>query len=470
MNGKYPFTVEAANDYRGRKSLQPIVEETAVNGQGQSDSRRKITRREVVVAGGAGAAALFAPAALGQPRRVRTAAAIRGSKPVVIGSSIPVTGFASGDGQDMLRGFKMAVDLVNDRGGICGRSLKHVYFDAGEFAPDVLVNNFKRLITQNNVDAIIGGYQTNTGPELDVVANAGMLYYHNNTVEINAAKVRSNPKRYWMIFQHDPTEIWYSRSLPLVLATLRASGKWKPVNNHVAIVNANNSYSAGLTSEFHRVVDRTKQWKVTMVEQVTAPNTEWGPTLAKLRKNPCALVWVTDYFPGDDASFIKQFVQKPTQSLVHMQYGPSVPEFLKLAREAGNGVTWASVIAITQDEIGKPFIAEYERRFKAKPGFSQGGATYDSTLIYATAASLAGGPGDRRKIADVTRGLTFRGVTGARRFDSHDLTNRPYPTFTKDSGLGMPTQYFQIQDGKHVVIWPEPYTTGKFQPPPWFRK
>jgi branched-chain amino acid transport system substrate-binding protein len=430
-------------------------------------SARKITRKEVVLTG-VGAAALFAPSALAQPKRVRTAAAIRASKTVVIGSSIPVTGFASGDGQDMLRGFKMAVDLVNDRGGIAGRQLKHEYYDAGPFAPDVMVNNFKRLITQKKVDAIIGGYQTNTGPELDVVADAGMLYYHNNTVELNAEKVRSNPKRYWMIFQHDPTEIWYSRSLPGVLDSLEARGTWKPANHNVAIVNANNSYSAGLTKEFQRVIKGTK-WKVTLIEQVTAPNTEWGPTLAKIRAKPPAVIWVTDYFAGDDASFIKQFVQKPTNSLVHMQYGPSVPEFLQLTKSAGNGVLWASVIALTQDAIGRPFIDEYRRRFKAEPGFSQGGGTFDSTLIYATAAALAGGPEDRQKIARITRGLIFRGVTGARHFNAQDQTNRPYPTFTKDAGLGMPTQYFQIQNLKHKVIFPSPYTNGRFKLPPWFK-
>lgn len=437
-----------------------------------SAQRRGVTRREVVVGAGLGAAGLAvglgAGTGLGFALDDEGEQVVAGASgpPVKFGNSVPLTGFASGDGQDMMRGYKMAVSLINSRGGIAGRPVQLVALNGGEFAPDVMVNNFKRLVTEFEVDALIGGYQTNAGPEIDVAATAGVPYYHNSTLQVVADKVAANPEKYWGIFQHDPTEIWYSRSLPDLLDSLEREGKWKPLNNDVAILNANNTYSAGLTSEFRRVIEG-KKWKVSLVEQVTVPNTEWGPTLAKLRNRPPGVIWMTDYFPGDEAAFMKQFMQDPTPSIIHMQYGPSVPEFLKLAEDAGNGVMWASVIALIQDDIGKAWAAEYERRFKQKPGFSQGGATYDSTLFWATAASLASGADDHRKVAEVTKQLIFRGVTGARKLDPKDLTDRPYPTFTKDPSLGMPTQYFQIQNGEHVVIFPDPYLTGEFEPPPW---
>ncbi len=456
---------------RDTKSSQTASESAADGGgPGQgSPPTGGVTRRELIGAGAGVVVGAAAGVGLGLGPLASTKTSTTGgasTAPVVVGSSIPLTGFASGDGQDMQRGFKIAVDEVNARGGIGGRPLKWVFLDAGPFAPDVMVNNFKRLITEFKVDAVLGGYQTNTGPEYDIVANAGVIYIHNNTIEQNAATVRNNPQKYWMIFQHDPSEAWYSRSLPKFLSTLESSGAWKPHNHNVAIINANNSYSAGLTTEFQKSIQGTP-WQVSMVEQVTAPNTEWGATLAKLRANPPGVIWVTDYFAGDDASFMQQFVPQPTPSLVHFQYGPSVPEFLNLAKTAGNFVTWASVIAITQDVVGKAFQDTYRARFNQEPGLSQGGSTYDSTLLYATAAAIAGGPDDRRKVASALRKIIFRGVTGSRRFDPNDQTNRPYPSFTPDPSLGMPTQYFQIQNGQQVVIDPVPYTTGKFQAPPW---
>jgi branched-chain amino acid transport system substrate-binding protein len=180
------------------------------------------------------------------------------------------------------------------------------------------------------------------------------------------------------------------------------------------------------------------------------------------------VIWVTDYFPGDLASFTKQFVLDPTQSLLHEQYGPSVPEFLELAGTDGNGVMWASVVAIIQDARGKAFQDAYRAKFNEQPGFSQGGSTYDAAHIYWQAASMAGGAEDRQRIAKLARRLTWRGLCGARAFDPEDQTARPYPHYTKDAGLGMPTLYFQIQDQKHITIDPAPFTTGEFQLPPWF--
>jgi branched-chain amino acid transport system substrate-binding protein len=448
--------------------------------EGSSRPPRALSRREVVLGGAAGATGLAVGLGGGiglgfaldkGEAEVSTAGEVTGP-PIKFGNSVPLTGFASGDGQDMMRGYRMAVDVVNERGGIAGRPIQLVTLDGGEFAPDVMVNNFKRFVTESKVDALVGGYQTNAGPEIDVAADAGVPYYHNSTLQVVAQKVGKDPERYWNIFQHDPTEVWYSRSLPEVLNGLEAGGDWKPFNSDVALINANNTYSAGLTKEFKKVIkERKEKWNVTLVEEVTVPNTEWGATLAKIRENPPGVIWMTDYFPGDEASFMKQFVSDPTPSLIHMQYGPSVPEFLELAQEAGNGVMWASVIALVQDDIGKAWVREYERRFKAKPGFSQGGATYDSTLLWATAAAMAGGAGDHRKVAEVTKKLIFRGVVGSRYFEPFaDNTDRPYPTFWKDSALGMPTEYFQIQDGEHVAIFPEPFTTGEFRPPPWLER
>ena len=73
---------------------------------------------------------------------------------------------------------------------------------------------------------------------------------------------------------------------------------------------------------------------------VTTPNTEWGATLAKLQANPPGVIWLTEYFPADDAAFMKQFSVNPTKSLVHIQYGPSVPQFLTLAGASANGAVW----------------------------------------------------------------------------------------------------------------------------------
>ena len=58
-------------------------------------------------------------------------------------------------------------------------------------------------------------------------------------------------------------------------------------------------------------------------------------------------------------------------------------------------------------------------------------------------------------------------MCGAYTFNHTGLTCIPYPDDTPDPSIGMPHLTFQIQNGKQVAISPEPYTTGKFQLPPW---
>ena len=67
----------------------------------------------------------------------------------------------------------------------------------------------------------------------------------------------------------------------------------------------------------------------------------------------------------------------------------------------------------------------------------------------------------------------FRGVCGSYNFGPRDLTAISYPgsgdpsIYSMDASLGMPNLTFQIQNGEHVLIYPDPYTQGQFQTPPW---
>ena len=93
-----------------------------------------------------------------------------------------------------------------------------------------------------------------------------------------------------------------------------------------------------------------------------------GPDAREDPEDPPGLIVITHFYPGDLAQFMIQFVRNPTPSLVYMQYGPSIPAFRDVGKEAVNGVLYATVIAALQDEIGNDF----EKRYKAKFGPNRG--------------------------------------------------------------------------------------------------
>ncbi len=199
--------------------------------------------------------------------------------------------------------------------------------------------------------------------------------------------------------------------------------------------------------------------------------------MAKIRQDPPAVIAVTHFLPADLAQFMVQFVPNPTPSLIYMQYGPSIPAFRDIAKEASVGVLYATVVGALQDEIGSAFEKRYKAKFGENAGHNSGAQPYDGAYVWATAAALAGGTGEpgneeqNRKVAARMRSLIYRGVTGTTRFMADEQAAYSYPTQVNDSSLGMPHQFLQIQDQTKSggLIAPAPYGTAAFKLPPWIK-
>jgi branched-chain amino acid transport system substrate-binding protein len=436
---------------------------------GEDKSSSNVTRRDMLKYATAGAAGLIiggvggyslAPQEAGEGAKGTTAGKIR------IGSTYPLTGFAAGDGQEMLRGSTMAIEEINASGGILGMQVEHIVIDAEDMAPEKIISAFERLINQEKVNAIINGFILGTGPEYDLVSETPTIYMHANTYQPNADMVKQNPDKYWMTFHCDPTEIWYGIGFPKIMQRLIDSGVWKPYNTKVAVLTSNIPYSTSIAKLFQEEVKKIG-WTVSLYEQVTLPTVEWGPILAKIRKDPPGLVFQAHYAPADLATFTKQFMEDPTPSLVYEQYGPSIPEFLELAGSDANGIIWSTVIGPLADAHANAYRKRYQERWKDQAGWSQNGIQYDLFKMYLEAVAVAGDPTDIRKVAGIIENGIYRGVCGGYSFIKEDHTVPCYPANTLDPSLGMPHLHFQIQGQEHKLIFPDPYATDKFVLPKW---
>ena len=439
----------------------------------EGSGRRRITRRELVAGAGAAAAGGLLVGggvgyALGDGGGEATGGGGGGGGKqggtLELASLSPISGPYAGDGQEMVRGQTLAIEEINDNGGLLGKKLRLVKVDVEDLAPEKFVNAAQRVVNDEGVAAIFAGYTSTTSAEYDVIARGGIPMFHLNTFQPNADYVEKNGFK--NIYHSDPTEIWYGRGFVPVLRQLEASGKWTPSSRTVAIVTSNDPYSISIAKRF-RDAAKGIGWRTTLYEEVTAPLAEWGPTLAKIRAKPPGLIFHTDYIPGDLASFTKQFLTNPTPSLLYEQYGPSVPEYLELTGDKGNGVIWSTVIGTLPDKLGNAFRDKYRERFGAEAGLSQAGGQYDVVHLWAQAAAMAGDPYDFERVNRNIQNTRFRGVSGGYTYVPGELTVPPYPDQVKDPSLGQPHLTFQIQNREHVLIEPEPYTQGEFQLPPW---
>ena len=94
-------------------------------------------------------------------------------KPIVIGTSLSLSGDFSVDGQAFQRGYNMWVSDTNKNGGLLGRTVQLKVVNDNS-SPTQVVSNYQKLITVNHVDLVFGPYSSLlTGPASSAVARYG---------------------------------------------------------------------------------------------------------------------------------------------------------------------------------------------------------------------------------------------------------------------------------------------------------
>jgi len=268
------------------------------------------------------------------------------------------------------------------------------------------------------------------------------------------------------IYQTDPIEELYGGCFARYLNSIVESGDFKPANKTVAILHGDETYSTFIGNTFNDTITELG-WTVLLKDTFTVGSvSDWGPLLSKVRDARPDVFFSVDYNPAENAAMIKTFAANPIPALVHQQYGPSVPQYLELAGEAANGVLWTTVLGYLPDKIGQDWVAKYQAKFNQIPGYANAPGGYDQVWVWAKAVALAGDPFDYKKVAQMTEMGIHRGVTGGSSFENH--AGRCYPWQVNDPSLGQAHTIYQIQDQQQVLVFPAPYTTGKFQMPPWF--
>jgi branched-chain amino acid transport system substrate-binding protein len=410
-----------------------------------------------VIAGGAGGF-------FGGRSTTSDASSGKEGEPLPIGVLAPVTGAAAADGQEMVRGIRLGVAEINANGGVGGRPLRIELLDAKDQTPEIMTSSMRKFVA-DRVGAIFAPFITYTNVETPIVGKAGIPMFHVNTFQGNVDFAIE--KGFKNIFQGCPSEVWYATGFIDVMQRLIDAGKFTPRQKTVAVVSSNDAYSISIARTFRRDVQKLG-WKVVQFDTYTVPQSEWGSVLTRIRKNDPDIVFQSDYFVGDEASFIKQFAQAPSRSLVYQQYAPSIPEYLKLAGKAADGVLWATTTGtIVDDDLGKRFVEAYRKAYKQEPGLANAGNQYDQVKLWAQAAGIASDPLAYAEVVENIRRMVVRGVNGTYKLGPDQQTNLPYPAGVKDPSLGQPLLTFQIQDGKQVLISPDPYTKGEFKLPGW---
>lgn len=389
-------------------------------------------------------------------------------RPLLIGSALPLTGPARGDGLEMRNGAALAIVEINARGGIGGRRLEHVVVPTDVFDPSSIRSAFDALMSAE-VDAITSLYVFAEDVAIERAAEYGAPYLHAMTSEHLARRAADDPVRYGNVFQVCPSEVHYGRGFVRFLDDLTARGAWHPCRRSVLFVETHLESSQMATAETLKTAERSG-WRVAGVHYVPAQGADWGSVVDVIHRTDPGAILVTDFLPAELAGFQRRFATTPTDALVFAVYSPSVPEFLELAGETAEGLLWSTVTGTYGDAMGQRFMRRYTQGYGRPPGRSHAGIAYDEIHLIARAWSLVENPRDFRAVADRLRRVPHRGVNGSYFLDNERQSGLAYPDVTPDPSLGQAHLVLQIQDGIHRILSPSPYVEAEFRAPPWWTR
>lgn len=383
---------------------------------------------------------------------------------VKIGVLAPVSGAQAADGQEMVNGAQLAIDELNAAGGVAGHTFELVVGDVVDGAADKVTTAAERLLGDRDMGAIMTGYASGSNFEIELMAEQEMIYIVSANSSQTEGIIAPSPEDFPTVWSLTPSFAGYNTEIVPVVEGLAEAGKLDLPNKKVALIASDNPYSKGIADGMVTAFE-TAGWEVTTNDLLPFGEiNDWRGFLATVRQDPPAVIINTDYVSANAALFVSQFNEDPTDSLVFIQYAPSVPEFIELTKEQSSGIVYnllGGVLNTPTNPRAAEVIAKYEAAFGNAPG-TYGAALYEQVLIYAAALGAVGDPADRVAIGNAIGASKTQTAMGMVQFD-------PATHLAMQSNDGIPLQFYQINEGERVLFYPPVYATGEFVEPAWMK-
>ena len=327
------------------------------------------------------------------------------SEPITIGAPLPLTGFYAGDGVFSKQGIEYAVSELNAAGGVKGRQIKVEYFDTKDFAPEQLLQAADTLVAQKKVDAVIGGW-CGAGADVQAFGKYPVPFFEVDGSQTSVDAIAKGGTT--NVFQMIDVE------------TASAQDLWKFTesldnqfpNQKIVTIGADDEFGRRMTAAYGDAA-KAAGWEVVDAQIVPYGTSEWGPLLTKIRTEKPAVVYVEVPSPPDLVTFLRQFKQDPSPSLLIFGYGLQMQDFLKTAGSDANGVLGLTpglgLPVPPATEEAKQWSDGYEKMF-GNPVAGSAVNTYAATKMWAAAVEATGDPTDYTAVNEYLAKNTFENI------------------------------------------------------------
>jgi branched-chain amino acid transport system substrate-binding protein len=396
------------------------------------------------------------------------------AKPIILGCPLS-TAFLYGWAAE--RGFKLAVEEINAKGGVNVKGEMRPFeievIDTRDLEPGVPVSDallaVEKLILDKKADFILGG------PVRSEAALAAMpLLSKYQKVSILTTGVLTPKYTALVAEQYDKFKYCFrihgeAKNLVGEMFANFTELKEKYGFNNLFIIAQDVSHARG-AAEVMKDVATKKGWNVTGVEIYPTGATDFSMGLLKAKKSDSQIINIWMDMP-ESAILLKQWyeMQIPALPFGSTLAAAEQPSFWDATDGKGQYTLCNVVNAGNAPSEATPwtmkFYDAYTKKWGVEPEGLGSSSSYMAVYVLRDAIERAGTLDSDKVVAELEK-TDIMGVYGRLRFDpkSHQVIPATDP---KEGAVGTILQW---QNGKRVVVYPKSIATGSILLPPWMKE
>jgi len=297
------------------------------------------------------------------------------TEPIKIGFIGPLTGDVAIYGIDFRNAATLAVDEINNGGGIKGRKIEVIYED-GKCTGTDAANAAQKLVNVDKVKVILGGDCSNETLAAAPITEANKVILFS---PLASSPAITNAGDY--VFRNYPSDAYVFRQQ----AQFVINAGYKKI----AIISENTDYAISSKNVFTDEVN--KQGAQIVANEVFAQGArDFKTNILKIKSaNPDA-IFINPQSGVTGGLLLKQLREMGVDTQVFSYFVFGDKDAVKTAGSALNGMIYFDTAGLTTEK-GKALNDKYTARFGAISSSAYGvGAQYDSVYILANAIAKCG--------------------------------------------------------------------------------
>ncbi|MDR2602739.1 MAG: ABC transporter substrate-binding protein [Spirochaetaceae bacterium] len=323
---------------------------------------------------------------------------------VKIGGIFPLSGDVAVYGVDCRNGITLAIEEINARGGVLGKTIELIAED-DEGAPEKTVNAYKKLVAKDGVNMIIGSLTSGCTIAITSLAQAQKI--------VQIAPAATNPSVTLagdFIFRACYTDPFQGGVGGLFASQHLNAG------SAAVLYDISNDYSTGLMDNFVKAFTR-EGGVIVASESYNKGDVDFNAQITKIKAANPDVVYLPDYY-STVSLIAKQLRSQGVNAPIAGADGwDGLTE--NAGDEALNGFYSNHYAPDSTDQKVIDFVNAYKARFNNSSPTSFAALGYDSAYLLYDAIVKAGGAKDSTAIKNALAGTDGQYLTGDLSFDEN---------------------------------------------------